>query len=69
MFVVVISFVRHVMTAAGHHVSEPAVHHSLIYREVDDSLLLTVVDSGKSCLVRLSFNHLNLLDHLCGEVL
>ena len=47
MLVIVISFVRCIMSAAGHCITEPSVHHSLVDREVDDELLLTVVDTGE----------------------
>ena len=57
------------MTTATLKITEPSVHHSFIYRKVDDVLLLTVVDSGKSSLLRLTLHNLHLLDHLGRKVL
>ena len=45
MFLIIIALIRSVMSGSCSEVSEPSVHHSLIDREVDDELLLTVIDS------------------------
>ena len=57
------------MTATCSYVSEPSVHHSLVDREVDDGLLLSVIDTCESSLLGLSLNDLNLLHDVCREVL
>ena len=69
MVIIIIAFVRCIMTASGHHISEPAVHHALVDRKVDDGLLITVVNAGKSCLLGLSLHNLHLLDDLRRKVL
>ena len=57
------------MSASGHYVSEPSLHHARPHREVDDGLFLTVIDSGEHSLIRLLLHNLHLLDHLCRDVL
>ena len=69
MVIIIVALVRCIMTASGHHITEPAVHHALVDRKVDDGLLITVVNAGKSCLFRLSLNYLHLLHDLCRKVL
>ena len=53
-----------VVSATAHNIAEPAVHHSPLYAEVDDGLLLAVVNAGEHCLVGFLLDHLHLLDYL-----
>ena len=69
MVFIVISCIRYIVSATCHCITEPAVHHTFIDREVDDELFLTVVDTGEHSLLRLSLDNLHLLDHVCREVL
>ena len=57
------------MSAAGHHIAEESVHHSLLDAEVDDCLLLSVVNSGELGLLRFLLHYLHLLDNLGRDVL
>ena len=57
------------MTAAGHGVSEHAVHHALADAEVYHRLVLSVVDAGEFGLLALLFHHLHFLDEFGGDVL
>ena len=57
------------MAASGHSVSEPSVHHSLLYRKVNHHFFLTVVDSCEEGLVRLFLDNLDLFNHLGRNVL
>ena len=57
------------MSATGHHISEPPVRHSLHYRQVDDSLLVSVINARKARLLGFSFHDLYLLDELRRDIL
>ena len=58
-----------IMSAAAHHISEPAFHHSRPYGEIDYGLFLTVIDSCELSLIRLLLHHLDLIDDLGWNVL
>ncbi len=60
---------RHVMSAAGHYVAEPSLHHSRLDGEVDDGLLVAVVDAREHRLVGFLLHDLHFLDYLRGNVL
>ena len=64
----VIACARHVMSATGHKVSEPALHHSRLDGKVYHSLLISVVDAREHRLIRLFLHNLHLLDYLCRNV-
>ena len=57
------------MTAASHYVSEPAVHHTFIYGEVNNGLFLSVIDTGEPCLLRLPLDYLYLFHDIRRKVL
>ena len=57
------------MSASGHQVTEPPVHHARLYGKVDDSLLFTVVYACELGLLGFLLDHLNLVDYLCRNVL
>ena len=60
---------REIVSYAGTDVAHQAVHHTLLDREVEHGLLLTVVNSGELGLVGLLPHHLHLVDDLGREVL
>ena len=49
--------------------AEPSVVHTLLYREVDDRLILAVVNAREACQIALAVDDLELIDHLGGNVL
>ena len=68
-FIIIIARIRNIVTATGHEITEPSVHHALVDREVDDSLLVTVIYTCEYSLIRLLLHHLHLFYHLCRKVL
>ena len=60
---------RNIVTAATHDISEPAFHHSRLKGQVNDSLLITIVDTGKEGLIRLFLHHLHLFDKFGRNIL
>ena len=58
-----------IMSASGHKVSEPSVHHARLHRKVYHSLFLTVINAGEQCLVGFLLHNLDLVDKLCRDVL
>ena len=57
------------MSTASHNVTKPSLHHTWLHREVDHSLLLSVIDAGEHSLVGLLLHHLHLLDELGRNIL
>ena len=51
------------------YVSEPAVVHVFLDGQVDHGLVFAVIDSGETRGLALAVDHLNLLDHVRGEIL
>ena len=64
----IIARTRHVVSATGHNVSEPALHHSRLDGKVYHSLLISIVDAREHRLIRLFLHNLHLLDYLCRNV-
>ena len=60
---------QHVMTAAGHHIAEPSVHHPGLHGQVYNCLLVTVIYSGELGLLGFLLHHTDLLDYLGRDVL
>ena len=60
---------RHIVSAAAHDISEPALGHTWTQLEVNDCLLLTIIDTCKHGLIRLLLYHLYFLDDLCRNIL
>ena len=63
------SVLRPVMTSTCHHISEDAVHHTLLDGKVYHGLLLSVVNASELCLVRFFLNDFHLVDNLGRNVL
>ncbi len=56
------------MSTASHNISEPSVHHTRTYGQINYSLLFTVINTCKLCLVRFLLHDLHLLHYLGRNV-